>query len=68
MPKAGHQPFRRASTGAVAEEPNDLGQAGGSARERGGEPGKTLGEDPPFTLIVPASPAGQPARTVTGAP
>jgi len=29
--------------------------AGGSARTRGGEPGKALGEDPTFTLIVDRS-------------
>jgi hypothetical protein len=56
--EAGHQPFRRASAGAVAEKPDNPSQSSGSARERGGERGKALGEDPPFTSIVSTSPAG----------
>jgi hypothetical protein len=58
--EAGHQPFRRAPTRAVAEEPDDPGHAGGSACEWGRELRETLGEDPPFTPIVPTAPAGQP--------
>jgi hypothetical protein len=58
--EAGHQPFRRASAGAVAEKPDYPSQPSGSPREWGGELGKTLGEDPPFTSIVSTSLAGHP--------
>jgi hypothetical protein len=45
---------------AVAEKPDNPRQPGGSPREWGGELGKTLCEDPPFTSIVSTSPAGHP--------
>ena len=49
-----------ASAGAVAKKPDNPSQSSGSARERGGERGKALIEDPPFTSIVSTSPAGHP--------
>jgi hypothetical protein len=58
--RLGHQSLRWSLTHAVAKQPNYPDQAGGPARKRGCRHRKPFGEDPMVTLIILASPAGEP--------
>jgi hypothetical protein len=58
--QAGQQPFGRAPTDGMTEQPYDAGHARGASCARGCEIRSTLSESATFTLIISSKPSGHP--------